>query len=461
MDPGTDVDHVLQSLGNVGRSDIRVRYGKCNIDIYVNDTDAEYHSSQSCSNGYAYEIPKDRSTVTEWDLVCEGSARSEFAQTLIMMGQAVGAAIFSPLSDRFGRKPINIISRILYTIAGVTAMFSPSIEVFSVYRLLIGTFQGINLQQTVQFIDESLRWLLANGKTDKAMKIIKKAASWNNQSYESVMKSVEKKNLLIPKEHIIHPPENQESISKVESCVSNGTTELDHTVHRYSVITVLKHKRILITSLLLWVIWITNTLTYYGLMLTTSRLAGDRYVNNILAALSEIPATFVQQISINRIGRRYVLVMFHSFAGVTLILATVCFTYSGTYYWLKHFSTFFSIFGRFSAAGSFSSIFLYTPELYPTNLRNVGLGMASTVSRIGSMISPFAATLADHVFWGPAIIFALLNIICTIILLTLPETMGRELPTTVEEMKSWVKDKKGIFDIRRPKHYLKENKQHR
>ncbi|CAG2187913.1 unnamed protein product [Mytilus edulis] len=378
MDPGTDVDHVLQSLGNVGkyqkfqlsllfvfmlenafhlmaanyvsyrplyncktlnetvllqkyniesnRSDIKVKYGKCNIDIQVNDTDAEYHSSQSCPNGYEYEIPKDRSTVTEWDLVCEGSVRSEFAQTLIMMGQAVGAAIFSPLSDRFGRKPINIISRILYTIAGVTAMFSPSIEVFSVYRLLIGTFQGAdqhkftpytvdptcqlcktanedithflttcpilstmrekyfldirkeitdkitpakwnctfmskteivqllidcskykelfdscekfmeNIENKTRniFIDESLRWLLANGKTDEAMKIIRKAASWNNQSFESVMESVEKKNLLVPKDLNIDPPENQEKIIKLESCVSNGTPELDHTVHRYS-----------------------------------------------------------------------------------------------------------------------------------------------------------------------------------------------------------------------------------
>lgn len=83
-------------------------------------------------------------TYFQWDLVCDGAARSEFAQTLIMLGQAVGAAIFSPLSDRFGRKPINIIARTLYMIAGVTAMFSPSIGVFSVYRLLIGTFQGVS-----------------------------------------------------------------------------------------------------------------------------------------------------------------------------------------------------------------------------------------------------------------------------------------------------------------------------
>lgn len=61
-----------------------------------------------------------------------------------MLGQAVGAAIFSPLSDRYGRRPINILSRCLYLIAGVTAMFSPSIAVFSVFRLLIGTFQGVS-----------------------------------------------------------------------------------------------------------------------------------------------------------------------------------------------------------------------------------------------------------------------------------------------------------------------------
>jgi hypothetical protein len=35
--------------------------------------------------------------------------------------------------------------------------------------------------------------LVANGKTDQAMKIIKKAARWNNKSYDSVMDSIKKK----------------------------------------------------------------------------------------------------------------------------------------------------------------------------------------------------------------------------------------------------------------------------
>lgn len=37
--------------------------------------------------------------------------------------------------------------------------------------------------------------------------------------------------------------------------------------------------------------------------------------------------------------------------------------------------------------------------------------------------------------------FASMNIIATVCLLYLPETMGRELPTTIEEMKSWMQRK--------------------
>ena len=59
--------------------------------------------------------------------------------------------------------------------------------------------------------------------------------------------------------------------------------------------------------------------------------------------------------------------------------------------------------------------------------------------------------------WGPAAIFVVMNMIVVVILLTLPETMGRELPTTVEEMKSWFKGRKGLFDVRWPKSYRQQS----
>ncbi|OPL20443.1 hypothetical protein AM593_01425, partial [Mytilus galloprovincialis] len=114
---------------------------------------------------------------------------------------------------------------------------------------------GSVMTGTTIFLDESLRWLLANGKTKQAMKIIKKAASWNNQSFESVMESVKKKQPLTSMELVIQTPEKPESNGDHQPLEGNGTAEVKQKVHKYSAFTILKHKKILIVSVLLWVIW--------------------------------------------------------------------------------------------------------------------------------------------------------------------------------------------------------------
>ena len=42
-------------------------------------------------------------------------------------------------------------------------------------------------------------------------------------------------------------------------------------------------------------------------------------------------------------------------------------------------------------AGAFQALYVYTPEVYPTRVRALGLGMSSTVGRIGGIISPYIA----------------------------------------------------------------------
>ena len=80
----------------------------------------------------------------QWDLVCSGAERSEFAQTLIMLGQAVGALIFAPLADKLGRKPCNVTARILYFLTALATVFTPNIDAFLIFRFLQGTFQGVS-----------------------------------------------------------------------------------------------------------------------------------------------------------------------------------------------------------------------------------------------------------------------------------------------------------------------------
>ncbi|KAK1882613.1 Solute carrier family 22 member 21 [Dissostichus eleginoides] len=44
--------------------------------------------------------------------------------------------------------------------------------------------------------------------------------------------------------------------------------------------------------------------------------------------------------------------------------------------------------GKFGFTMAFSIVYIYTAEVYPTVLRNVGMGMCSSAARIGSITAP-------------------------------------------------------------------------
>ena len=46
-------------------------------------------------------------------------------------------------------------------------------------------------------------------------------------------------------------------------------------------------------------------------------------------------------------------------------------------------------------SGVFMAAFVYTPEVYPTRIRAVAMGVHSTASRIGAIVSPFAAEVSN------------------------------------------------------------------
>ena len=42
-------------------------------------------------------------------------------------------------------------------------------------------------------------------------------------------------------------------------------------------------------------------------------------------------------------------------------------------------------------SGVFQAAYVYTPEVYPTHLRSLGVGVCSSMARIGAMVTPFVA----------------------------------------------------------------------
>ena len=81
--------------------------------------------------------------------------------------------------------------------------------------------------------------------------------------------------------------------------------------------------------------------------------------------------------------------------------------------------------------------YLYSTEIYPTEVRQIGLGVNSAVSRVGSMLSPFVKELNDMTHVSVSMgLFASAALVNTFLVLLLPETRGKDIPDTIDQIES-------------------------
>lgn len=89
---------------------------------------------------------------------------------------------------------------------------------------------------------------------------------------------------------------------------------------------------------------------------------------------------------------------------------------------------------RICITATFTIVYIYAPELYPTSVRTTGVGVASSVGRIGGMICPLVAVALIHGCHQTIAIFLFETVVMVsgICVCLFPfETTGRELSDTV------------------------------
>ncbi|XP_067118673.1 organic cation transporter protein-like [Centruroides vittatus] len=95
----------------------------------------------------------------------------------------------------------------------------------------------------------------------------------------------------------------------------------------------------------------------------------------------------------------------------------------------------FVVLCRFCISIASNTIYGFTLELYPTVVRNVGIGSCSTVGRIGAIAAPFMKDLSEKVNWSiPFVIVGVLTILCGMCILPLPETKSVRLNDTIVKL---------------------------
>uniref|UniRef100_A0A8D0E4K6 Major facilitator superfamily (MFS) profile domain-containing protein n=1 Tax=Salvator merianae TaxID=96440 RepID=A0A8D0E4K6_SALMN len=425
----------------------------------ANETAAD---TEPCTSGWTYDKSTFTSTiVSEWDLVCDFRSLRQMAQSIYMAGVLVGSILFGGLSDRYGRKAIIVCSYLLMGVAGICTAFAPNFTAYCIfrfwcgmamsgiainsvslcmewipikYRAIVGTINGyfyttgqfvlagmayaipdwrwLQLAVSLPFLVfffyswlfvESARWLAISGKQERAVKCLKKCSRINGRKKEGDKLSM-------------------------EFLKSSMQKELSSTKSSHSMLDLVRTPSIRKISNGVSFVWFSTSFAYYGLSMDLQNFGSNIYLTQLVFAAVDFPAKFISVLTITFIGRRFSQAFALILAGLC-ILANIFVPQD-----LIHLRMVFAVIGKGSLAASFNCAYIFTGELFPTVIRQSGMGLGGTMARVGSMIAPLVKLSGEFFPPLPLIIYGLAPIISGIAACFLPETRNAPLPETIEQV---------------------------
>ncbi|NWV34946.1 S22AD protein, partial [Grantiella picta] len=89
--------------------------------------------------------------------------------------------------------------------------------------------------------------------------------------------------------------------------------------------------------------------------------------------------------------------------------------------------TVLAVIGKFTATAAFSTSYVYGAELFPTLLRQTGVGLCSTMARVAGILAPLIIPLGQYHRAIPMAIFGSIAVVLSLLCILLPETRGVDL----------------------------------
>ncbi|XP_046846762.1 solute carrier family 22 member 15-like [Xenia sp. Carnegie-2017] len=390
------------------------------------------------------------STVTEYDLVCDKSILQSVAQSCYWVGALLGLLLGGYLSDKFGRRKIFISGIVSVTLATWIMIFPKSFELFIICRVLIGIGSGLYYNNSFVllaefttakyrakigiysflfwiagllvlaligflvpdwryfllvtacfavpclfiswFVPESMRWLQLHGRHEIARKQLEKVAHLNGKEMPS---------------------------KDFKICENRAKTgSFKHLFSNWKLVKI---------TLINWNIWFSNALVYYGASYISVDIGGNRYLNFALTSLVELPSDLLCIVTANKFGRKKTVVVSLIMAFFASIISVLIPGNTGARIIL-------ALLAKFFINMSFSGIYIWSTEMFPTCIRTMSLGSSSGAGRFGSFAASYIVWLIRVHRILP---FGIMGIIClqaAILAMFLPETKGKPTSEILDDM---------------------------
>ncbi|KAK4883420.1 hypothetical protein RN001_006739 [Aquatica leii] len=427
--------NAIPSTNNEPTKCTRYQFVNNSIPDFCDDSDFDKSSLVKCKS-FVYET-NEISILHDFELQCEENMwKLTLVGSINSFGTLVGLPLTGIISDRFGRKTVLVCGLVLSGLIGLTRSFVSSYIIYAVLECLdaicgFGTFPAIlilgvefvgpkmrvivSLLVSVFFafggviegsvawivqswrtllrilypfsllvvfhfwlLPESVRWLLAKNKFDKARKVLEHLAKVNGKSIK------------------------EESFKQLEAyTLKEDKLGNDYLTQFFSS-----------TSLVLRLVncsisWMFCTFLYNGLTVNSVKLSGNSYLDFILIMIVEILGS-ISYVMVDKIGRKKTLAGGFSLTAITCISSIFV---PLEIYWLK---LILYLFGKYGVSISIAVLYTLTSEIFPTPLRNTLLSTCSMFGALGAMAAPQMPLLEARWQPLPLLLFGCTSIIATI-----------------------------------------------
>jgi len=371
----------------------------------------------------------------------------------VLVGVFIGGAVFGPITDRVGRHLMYVLNLAAFVVFSALQFFVTEAWQLLVLRLLIGIAIGadypIASALTTELVprrmrgpalsglvlawwigygvsywvgwgltglgDSAWRWMLASGAIPALVFLFFRAGIPESPRWLASRGRIDEARTVV-RTHLGHDADIDELLAEPRQ-KQRGGSGLGNLMEIFK-------RGYAVPVVFCSVFWICQVAPAFAVRSFQPQMlsafgVGSTYGASALITSIAVAGIAVGLVVVNRIGRRPLLIS--SFLCITLSLLALTVL---PLHWAFAVVALFAAFQFFEAAGS-GLQFVYPSELFPTDLRATGVGIATAMSRVGSASSTFllplvAADLGVRGTLGIAVGITLVGLLVAVFLA--PET---------------------------------------
>ena len=293
-------------------------------------------------------------------------------------------------------------------------MYTPLYVILGKWKYIFWLQNIIGITTAVMnliILENSPRVYFSKNKTEEAIDVLKRIASFNGKLEEFEEKIQDKEFDPILRNE-------QEGVEK------DLTVEMKP---QYGYSALLKYKSVRYKFLIFTFMFMSTTFLTQAVVINVKSMEGNTYVILVSLYVVEVIAGICCGFLINvpALGRKKSLIGFY--LGITLgFILTLIFADSAIGCWLA------MVLIRFCITGVYTTFYIYFMENYPTPLRSLGFGLNSTFGNLAGIISPLIIEFINKYLLY--LVFAILSGINIFFTFFLKETVGKPMLETIEEL---------------------------